>query len=104
MTCRMTQNLENDECKISIGGREFCCSVNAEVEINYTQEVSAQNMGGRMEDAVPASPAEAEVTAALCDVEIYDDDGDEIGKLKLKGVEWFDAWFEPDEIEFEDAT
>lgn len=94
---RETVTLEKDDTTIDIGGVSFSCSVECEAEVDYTPSYSGQ-MTGRTEDADPPHGAEVDVKASRSDVTIYDDKGEEIGKLILRGTEWFDEWFDHETV------
>ena len=89
---KMELQLEKDNCKIEINGNELNGILEAKVEVDYTRH-AAQNMNGRMEDAIPASH-EIEVEWAECELTLFSEDGKrEVAVLKFFGVDWLEALF-----------
>ena len=88
----MELQLEKDDCTIEINGTKHNGALEATVEVDYTHH-PAQNMQGRMEDAVPASH-EIEVEWAECELTLFSKDGKrEVAVLKFFGVDWLEALF-----------
>ena len=89
---KMELQLEKENCTIEIDGKELNGILEAKVEVDYTRH-AAQNMQGRMEDAIPASH-EIEVEWAECELTLFSKDGKrEVAVLKFFGVDWFETLF-----------
>ena len=91
--------LENDNAKIVIFGKEYDCFVNAKVKVIHTKGCHGWMKSGSSsyEDlGEPPSAGEVEFDEATCTVEIFEKEKP-VGTLTLEGEEWFDVWF--DEIE-----
>lgn len=93
----MQLDFEKDDAKITIGGSTFCCTVNASVEVTNTkgQHGCMRSGSSSYEDLVePPSGGEVEIESATLTIFIYDNSGNDIGKLELNGEEWFYNWFD----------
>ena len=89
---KMELQLEKDDCIIEINGAKYNGVLEAKADVDYTRH-AAQNMQGRMEDAIPASH-EIEVEWAECELTLFSKDGTkEIAVLKFFGVDWLESLF-----------
>jgi len=89
---RFQYTFEKDEVMIKLfeGGVEFLSALSAELEIEYTPatyEVRASD-NSCLE---PPSGADVEVIHAETTLELYDDKGEEVGKLIYKGADFFES-------------
>ena len=92
----MNQTIEKDEVEIKLNGATYLCHLEAEVEVDYTAGCSGSMRSGSSsyEDlAEPPSPPDIEVEWAESTLTIYNDHGEEIGTLVMKGVKHFNELF-----------
>jgi hypothetical protein len=93
--------LEKDDTVLDIGGTEFPVVVTCEVGGVYIPSCSGEMRSGSSsyEDLLEVpSAATFDAEESVCTIVVFDEGGIELGTLKLRGVEWFDLWFDDENV------
>jgi hypothetical protein len=97
----MIVKLDEKDAALSIGSTAFEVVVSCEVSGIYTasQEGKMRSGSSSYEDLQDV-PAEATFDAedSTCTVVVLDEGGIEVGTLKLRGVEWFDLFYDDENV------
>tara|TARA_R100000655_G_scaffold71369_3_gene109765 strand:+ start:2904 stop:3212 length:309 start_codon:yes stop_codon:yes gene_type:complete len=90
--------IEIEECYLKIQGKEYSSKLNAEIEVEYTPP--SCEVRGRDNSTLEApSGADVKVCWAKSTIELFNDSGDEIGTLIIKGVDFLESVVDIHEIE-----
>ena len=88
---------EIEEVMVTIQGREHLVCLEVELEIDYTPP--SQEVRGKDNSCLePPSGADFKVIWAESTMELFNDDGEEIGKLVIKGVEFLESVIDTDKM------
>jgi hypothetical protein len=101
-----TKDFEKDEVKIKVQGKEYITHLSAELEIDYTPPRPEIRASDNSTIEAP-SGADLAVNWAETTLTLHNDQGEEIGTLVYKGVDFFnslidineeDIDFDPEEL------
>lgn len=85
-----TKDFEKDEVKIKLADKEYITHLSAELEIDYTPS-RAEVRDSDNSCIEPPSGDELDVTWAETTLTLHNDQGEEIGTLVYKGVDFFNS-------------
>ena len=91
---------EKEEVSITIQGKEYITILNAEVEVDYTPPSNEVRASDNSTLEAP-SGADIKVVWAESTIELFNDSGEDIGKLVVKGVDFLESIVDLTEIEFD---
>ena len=91
---------EKEEVSITIQGKKYITRLNAEVEVDYTppsREVRA------LDNSTLEAPNGANVKVGWAEstIELFNDSGEDIGTLIVKGVDFLQSIVDMSDIEFD---
>jgi hypothetical protein len=94
---RTEVSMMNETATITIDRSEYKCIVEGTADVTWVEGDSGSMKSGSSSyedvEEVPSAGEIISIENAVCTVVILDHNIDEIGELKLVGIDWFDRWF-----------